>query len=393
MKKNLLLLLFSSIISLILLYLILYGYTYSNINKENTYKFSSLEILNFHKKYSNKIHHIRLDETNIKKEFKPNEYLYSVISSFKTDQKNILFQGDSWSEQLTLLEDADTGYLKARNFVKNFTKKNKLGFINAGITSYSPTLMKLQLELLEKDFDIRPNIVIAYIDQTDIGDENCRYKNNRILKNNKIIAVKVESHSGRPFDYSKIYGESEIFLRKESKIKKTFDLVNFGIKYKYTKYKKKNIEKFRRIIKYGFKSRKVKKCYWSDIQRHLINSTDEEIRYFEETVENYINYIEKNNNIEKLFIITFPHKNHLPELLNETDKQYKHNVSDIIEKLVINRRKISHLNFTKLINEKNIYISKENYKKDDPASHLKPDYYNNLFIKKIIDYVFNDLNT
>ena len=136
MKKNLLLLLFSSIISLILLYLILYGLTYSNINKENTYKFSSLEILNFHKKYSSKIHHIRLDETNIKKEFKPNEYLYSVISSFKTDQKNILFQGDSWSEQLTLLEDADIGYLKARNFVKNFTEKNKLGFINAGITSY-----------------------------------------------------------------------------------------------------------------------------------------------------------------------------------------------------------------------------------------------------------------
>ena len=125
----------------------------------------------------------------------------------------------------------------------------------------------------------------------------------------------------------------------------------------------------------------------------MINSTDEEIRYFEETVENYINYIEKNNNIEKLFIITFPHKNHLPELLNEVDKQYKHNVSDIIENLVINRRKIFHLNFTKLINDKNIYISKENYKKDDPASHLKPDYYNNIFIKKIINYVYNDLNT
>ena len=66
-KKNLLLLLFSTIISLILLYIILYIYTFLNIDKNISYKFSSLEILNLHKNYSSKIHHLRLDEKSIKK--------------------------------------------------------------------------------------------------------------------------------------------------------------------------------------------------------------------------------------------------------------------------------------------------------------------------------------
>ena len=40
--------------------------------------------------------------------------------------------------------------------------------------------MNLQLDVLEQDFKIFPDVIIAYIDQTDIGDENCRYKNNKI---------------------------------------------------------------------------------------------------------------------------------------------------------------------------------------------------------------------
>ena len=136
-------------------------------------------------------------------------------------KKNILFHGDSWSEQLTALEETDIRYLKARNFVKDFSEINNLGFINAGITSYSPTLMKLQLEILEKDFDITPNIVIAYIDQTDIGDENCRYKNNRIFKNNEVIAVKVESYSGKPFRlFKNIRGIRNFSERKNLKLKR-----------------------------------------------------------------------------------------------------------------------------------------------------------------------------
>ena len=76
-----------------------------------------------------------------------------------------------------------------------------MGFINAGVTSYSPTLMRLQMDFLEKDFGIKPNIVVAYIDQTDLGDENCRYKDSRIFIKNKLAGIKEEKFSGRPFDF------------------------------------------------------------------------------------------------------------------------------------------------------------------------------------------------
>ena len=53
--------------------------------------------------------------------------------------------------------------------------------------------MNLQLDVLEQDFKITPNIVIAYVDQSDIGDENCRYKNNKIYENGVLKSIQSES--------------------------------------------------------------------------------------------------------------------------------------------------------------------------------------------------------
>ena len=78
--------------------------------------------------------------------------------------------------------------LVSLNLVKKFGDKKKVGLINAGIGSYSPTLMNIQLDVLQEDFKIFPDIVIAYIDQTDIGDENCRYKYNTVYKNGILLA-------------------------------------------------------------------------------------------------------------------------------------------------------------------------------------------------------------
>ena len=110
----------------------------------------------------------------IKESAKPENYLFTIINNFKDNKKNILIQGDSWIEQLN-----ETENFNSFKEIYNFTNINNLGFINSGITSYSPSLMQIQLNILEKDFNIKPNMVIAYIDQTDIGDELCRYKYNR----------------------------------------------------------------------------------------------------------------------------------------------------------------------------------------------------------------------
>ena len=76
--------------------------------------------------------------------------------------------------------------------------------------------MSLQLDILEKDFNILPNIVISYIDLTDLEDENCRYKNNKVFENGILKSVKSDNYSlyRTVYNYSKIYGLSRIFLSK-----------------------------------------------------------------------------------------------------------------------------------------------------------------------------------
>ena len=51
------------IISAVLMYVFMYIHTLLNLNHDALFKFSSIESLNFHKKYSNIFHHLR----NLKK--------------------------------------------------------------------------------------------------------------------------------------------------------------------------------------------------------------------------------------------------------------------------------------------------------------------------------------
>jgi len=372
---------------LITAYLIFFIYTFANLEKKITSKFDSLENLQFYKKYSNRIHHLRYLKNNKKIQY--TEYLYSTIKNFDDDKKNILFQGDAWAEEINTPDDNN---YEARSFIEKISEKHNLGFVNAGINSFSPTLMKLQLEILIKDFGIKPNILIAYIDQTDIGDENCRYKNKKIFQNNNLVAVRENKYSGKNFDLSKIFGESEIILKnRDSRIITTYKISNFKIKYTFLKFKNKNIDKYKRIVKFGYKNRKLKKCHMSEIQNYLINGSIDEIDYFKKTLIDYTNYIKNNTDVEKIFLVTFPHKNHLPNLY-ESEKIYKNNVSKIVNDLYKNNKDIIHLNFTKLIIENDVKITTNDYIKNDPLAHLTPQYYRNTFIKFLMNYIINNLN-
>ena len=295
---------------------------------------------------------------------------------------NFLFQGDSWIEQ-SLTDKKQYSFFY--DSIKNYSSNNNIGFINAGISSFSPTLMKLQFDLLENDFNIKPSIVIAYIDQTDLGDENCRYKENKIYDKGKLIGIKEENFSGKPFDYTKNYRESEIFLKKNSKIKTSYELLNFRIYYTIKKTMIKNSNKINRILKHGWKNRKLSKCYWPDIERFLITSTNEELDYFKNSINFYLNYLEKKDYIKKIIVVTFPHLNHLQNQLYNKKNIYNHNVSNLVDELVLNKKKIYHLNFSKLIFNKSIKINEENYKKNDPASHLNPNFYSSVFMKIILE--------
>jgi len=75
-------------------------------------------------------------------------------------------------------------------------------------------------------------------------------------------------------------------------------------------------------------------------------------------------------------------------MILESDKDYYSvNVSDIVSKAILNKKKIEHINFTKLMLEKKIKYNPDIYLVNDPASHLKEEYQSKLLLEKIIQEI------
>ena len=214
-------------ISSVILYLLVFIYFFFTFEKDFKYNFQSLENLNFYKEYSKKVHHLRhehllrqFSDTNLLD--KKKDLLFNKLNN-STSDKIILFQGDSWFEQIN-------GLQKVKDYLANTQKNIKI--INAGISSFSPSLMNVQFTILENDFDIKPDIVVVYVDQTDIGDEFCRYRNLRVLdETGNLIKVPYEDfpiHKG-PFNLHEILIFSEIELKNNSKIIKTQKYLNYKL--------------------------------------------------------------------------------------------------------------------------------------------------------------------
>ena len=93
--------------------------------------------------------------------------------------------------------------------------------VNAGTMSYSPSLMSMQYRMLKENFNVKPDYIITYIDQTDILDENCRYKElKKYDKNKNLISVPYEIYpyyNGLGIDLA--IKHSEISLQKNNFLK------------------------------------------------------------------------------------------------------------------------------------------------------------------------------
>ena len=245
--------------------------------------------------------------------------------------------------------------------------------------------MSLQLDILQKDFNILPDIVIAYIDQTDIGDENCRYKTMKSYENGILKTVQPESYSNRVWDYTKTYELIRISLIYKSKYLRTFHLLNFKLKHGFLRL----ITKVNIMIKNKFKKEKFVKCYYSTIEQYLINPKKEDITYFYNTIDNYLEKLKEKKHIKKIFLVTHPQKKHFKTKDNET--LYKLNVSDVVDNVLINKKDITHINFSKILLNNNDFKSQNIWQKDE--IHLNSVIHGNLFIKKILKELNNFLET
>ena len=369
MKKNLTLFFFSLIFSAFLIYFLVFCWVSIFKKYKDVNNFKNLDILNFHKTNSDKLHHLRgkywphskkVDLAN------KEDYLFTIVKEYAPEKKNILIQGDSWAEYMIFKNNL-------KNSVDKISQERNIGLINAGVSSFSPSNMKVQYEILEENYKIKPDYLIAIIDQTDIGDELCRYKN-KILENvdGSVKQIKREYNTGATLDYSKYYSISEILLSKKS-------LINFHITnhYFYKTFKELQI-KLLNLKNEGWKNRNNYRCKFDQIQKYLFSLDNSEKEYFKERVSQYFTFLDSKQYLKKIFIVTFPHEKHIKNIYNS-------NVSNIIDEIKLNK-KIKHLNFTEIIKNGN-FDTKNIYDATDSASHLTEEAHI-IYVKKIFDMIY-----
>jgi len=371
-KKNLILFFTTSIFFPIVLYFLSFIY-FSYIKEKNNIELIQYsEEIKFIEKYSKKLHHIRHYTQDFYREKNiPSELLFTIEQNHETnnERETFLFLGDSWIEQLII-------YPSSRKMINDYFNKNKINYINAGISSYSPTLMMLQYKILQKEFNIKANNLVVYIDQTDFGDEICRYKQNRYFNNETKELEGVKNFLQIP----KIVKLSKISQSNDYKILKDFKIFNFFINEKIKIIKNKTKKIFNTSLNtYG--------CSINRIFEYLVNPEDKDIKYFRNSVNNFLESLEKNKNIDRILVVTFPHRNQVSSAKNYKNiLDYKINVADFINDYINenNSLKLEHLDFTDKIKQGEIGIFTDSYIQQDPSSHLNMQAHSNIFTRNLI---------
>ena len=368
------------LITFLLIIFILQGFSFLIITKLEDHRFikgiiakqldsNKNKIL---KKYRDILPYIRNQEKFTTKNdysisYNENELLFSTLNKFdNTRLENILIQGDSWAEIAT--KNSISDYLKKESKVHNF------GFINSGISSYSPSPMTVQLFILNRDFNINPSILVAIIDQTDLGDEIYRY-NNPDWSQNKI----------NYFDQSHEKKLIKIFTSKKLSIIKLYEITKLYYVSKYNKLEKNNIN----TIKYVFSRFKDFLQGTPAVLSPLKNGlSDNDESIFTKRLNIYIEIAFKNKNLEKIIFVTHPHKKHLLK-----KNRYKSDVGSVLDRIINKssfKNKIEHVNFLKdEINVINKFDINKLFLKDDVYSHLTEEAYLNYYYPKIIKKILD----
>lgn len=226
----------------------------------------------------------------------PENFIFTKIGNAG---EKILIQGDSWSDQMLR-------YPRSRQALESNAAKNHRQFIVAGTSSYSPSPMAAQFEILRKDFQINPSYVIATIDQTDIGDELFRYKKQISNNANGDLIIK-------PFDKP----TDPYYLGDEAKKLS----ILYGRQWALSKLTRLQLLKYQaednqRLIDHG---------RWENIAKPLREGLSKDDRdYVENRINEYIQTVLKNGSVKKLLIVTHFHRLQLTG-------EYQLNVSALVK--------------------------------------------------------------
>ena len=327
--------------------------------KKNRTSIVETEEIKFYRKYENQLNHLRSPALTLQA-----PHLSSVTDLLFTQlpqkhaSKSILISGDSWAEKFANDEES---YKE----LKNFALSNNIKLTLGGVSSYSPTLIGIQSRILREDFNLSFNEAFIIVDNTDIGDELCRYRNFIKADQNGNKFVKKFSSEDR----MKSYMNDDILYVNEVLNSSNFSLVKLSLLIfrKLEMFQQKNIN-----------------CGWGDISKYLYEISKDDIQYFETTLEFMINEIKSNHPNVRINILTIPHRLHVMD-------EYKISTSVLIEKF-LKRKKYSHIKHFDF-SERIKALVEMGYSLDDifivgdRASHLTSFAHNKLLVSFIIDMI------
>ena len=275
--------------------------------------------------------------------------VYKKENVSQTDGYNVVFQGDSWGE---LLDGIDS-------FSKSMLVKADI-FINGGTSSYSPSLMEIQLRDIVTETRIKPSILISYIDQTDFMDENCDYAKKRIEHNGRLVAV---------LKPSGVVLERSAADLTWAKFATGMPKLQFFIENRLNSLSRPKMAMQSSLF-----------CKFDDIVQFMASNPSEvEINIFIHSLKSYLDYALEV--ADKVVLLTHKHRKHY-------EGTYQNDIYSILVK-ALDQINLSHKVSVIDLSPENIADLDDVFPsfEADPASHPHMFYYENYLAKKIMELI------
>lgn len=287
---------------------------------------------------------------------RPETLIYSVITPFGPEKTNILIQGDSWSEQLSLSAPS----LKA---AEDVARTLGLGLVNAGTTSYAPSPMTTQLRYLSSRFGVQADIVLAFIDHTDIGDELCRYRNRLRFDDAGHLTAVAPEH---------ILSEETFTMAREIRRQEVYR------PWYVPALAKLAIVAYEKIAQDIRRTEAAPRCGWTAISRYLKDGLSEpDHTFFGDRLDGYLETAFDTLNVERVVLATHPHSKHLD------NGEYRISMAPILREAAARsafRERITVIDGTDFLASALPGQSHSDiFRPGDPASHLTDAYHARFF--------------
>ena len=261
----------------------------------------------------------KLKATNIKDD---SFFIYSRFSSCANQNncKTVLLQGDSVGEGIG---NHATDILFSKVFKKGWQ------VLHGGTTSFSPKNFSGQLAYFNSK-GIKPDVLITYIDQGDLGDDAIRYKNNTLFKNEPFrhyVVKPFRNNHLRFYNYGDALEPVSPYRIKPLAFKLINKIYNLSlVKLFYLTDGNVNL---------------TRTPGWSDITKPLIVKDVDKEEYFKKVVNNYI-ISAKDLGVKELYFVTMPHPRNIVDSVEE-DRKFKYTVASLVEDVVKKNKEIDNL--------------------------------------------------